>query len=670
MRRRTALFVLMTVVLGLQSLAVDGLKVAFLFTDHMVLQREMPVPVWGWADPGVKVTVEFAGQTKTALADASGKWSVKLDAMFASAVPSILKISRTPNPDPSAGGVSAKVEPLIITDVLVGDVWLCSGQSNMKMEVWGCAQAEEEIANGRYPEIRLFTVAPYSALTPTNAVVGAWEPCSTQTVGKFPAVAYFFGRELHKELKIPIGLLHSAVGATAAEAWTRLEALKTIPALAERAEAEISQIKSQENDNKRFVTDRTAWEKKYSVEPPPVAEAARNWADPELKTDDWSSTTNPNQWVQLGTKSGGVFWVRRDVTLPESAAGKPFFLGLKWLSEQYDTTFFNGVEVGRASDKAPDFYNQARHYKVPGKLVKAGRNVIAMRIVSATKLRVGNMLGLPVADQAAVGNKWLMKTESTFPALPPEALKSRPKPNTIPFRSVSASLYNGMIAPLIPFAFKGAIWYQGESNAGRAGEYRKLLSLMIRDWRAQWGRSFPFIIQQLVNNGAPAKDSNETGNWPLVREAQMQVADALPSCGVAIGIELGSAVTIHPPNKQDVGKRLALVALEKTYGQKIESSGPRFDSMKVEGSAIRVTFTHAAGLIANGGPLKNFSIAGANRMFFWADAKIADGAVIVSSPQVPQPVAVRYAWADNPEGCALFNQSGLPAAPFRTDDWK
>jgi sialate O-acetylesterase len=264
-----------------------------------------------------------------------------------------------------------------------------------------------------------------------------------------------------------------------------------------------------------------------------------------------------------------------------------------------------------------------------------------------------------------------MKTESAFAPLPSDALASRPKPNNIPFREVSSALYNGMIAPLVPFALKGAIWYQGESNVPRAAEYRELLSLMIRDWRAQWGQGdFPFIIQQLVNNDLPVSNPNRRASWPYLREAQTQVADSVPSCGIAVGIELGDAYTIHPKNKQEVGRRLALVSLEKTYGQKIESSGPRFDSMKVEGSAIRVSFTHADGLIANGGPLKNFSIAGADRTFFWADAKVADGTVVVSCPQVPQPVAVRYAWADNPEGCALFNQSGLPAAPFRTDDWK
>lgn len=672
------------------------LKLASVFTDHMVLQREQSVPVWGWADANEKVTVEFADQKKTVIADATGKWLVRLDAMPASEKPSVLSVSVS-NP-------KSKILNLKCSDVLAGDVWLCSGQSNMGMDVKGSLNAEQEIASATHPSIRLFAVKHNPALAPTNAVSGEWVQCSTQTVGRFSAAAYFFGRELHKELKIPIGLLHSSVGGTPAEAWTRLEALRIMPALAERADKEIAQINAQDDDNKRFVTNRAAWEKKYGVEPPPVAEAARNWADPTVDTGDWKAITLPNQWAQLGAKSGGVFWLRRDVTLPESAAGKPFGLGLNWVSEQYDTAFFNGVEVGHANDKAPDFYNVQRRYNVPGKLVKAGRNVIAVRIVSATERagmwQWGHMLGVPVVNQTALDNQWLMKTESTFAPLPPEALKSRPKPNNIAFRSVSSALYNGMIAPLIPFAIKGTIWYQGESNAGRAGEYRELLSLMIRDWRAQWGMGeFPFMIQQLVNNGPASDDANARSSWPLLREAQVQVADTVPNCGMAVGIELGSAFTIHPPNKQEVGKRLALVALEKTYGQKIEASGPRYSSMKIEGNSIRITFTHAKGLNAKGGSLKRFAIAGADpaspggsavtspaslgasaaakamagqaavtgKKFVWADAKIEGETVVVSSPHVSQPVAVRYAWLDNPEGCNLYNAAGLPASPFRAD---
>jgi sialate O-acetylesterase len=263
-----------------------------------------------------------------------------------------------------------------------------------------------------------------------------------------------------------------------------------------------------------------------------------------------------------------------------------------------------------------------------------------------------------------------MQTESTFTPLPAEALQSRPKVNNLPFRNVSAALYNGMIAPLIPFAIKGAIWYQGESNAPRYREYRELLSLMIRDWRVQWGQGdFPFILQQLVNNGAPVKEPNQNGGWPFLREAQMEVSNTLPNTGIAVGIELGDPLTIHPANKQDVGKRLALVALEKVYAKPVESSGPRFDSMQIQGGSIRVRFTHARGLTSKSGPPKNFAIAGADKKFAWAEAKIEGDTVVLGSVQVPQPTAVRYAWADNPNGCNVYNAAGLPAAPFRTDDW-
>jgi sialate O-acetylesterase len=666
MKNLTYIFLSALLLTSAASLPAAELRPASLFTDHMILQREQPVPVWGWADPGEEITVEFAGQKKTAKADGGGKWIVKLDPMPASAEPRELTVSST-NPE-------SKIQNPKLTDVLVGDVWLCSGQSNMGFDVSGSLNAEQEIANANYPAIRIFAVAQNPALAPARKVKGEWRQCSPETAAKFSAAAYFFGRELHKELKIPIGLLHSSVGGTPAEAWTRLEALKTMPALAERAEKEIAQIQSQEDDNKRFPAARDAWEEKYGVKPPPISEAARGWADPGLDVSDWKTVTLPAQWMQLGEKSGGVFWLRKEVELPESAVGKPFSLVLNWVNEQYETAFFNGVEVSRAYDKAPEFYMFQRRCNVPGNLVKAGRNVLAVRVVSATERaglwQSGRELGFPVTDRLAVDKQWLMKTESHFAPLPSEALASRPKPNNVAARSVSSSLYNGMIAPLVPFAIKGAIWYQGESNAGHHAEYRDLLSTMIRDWRAQWGSEFAFLIQQLVNNSAPSKDANQRESWPFLREAQGQVADTLPKCGIAVGIELGEAFSIHPKNKQDVGKRLALVALEKTYGRNLESSGPLYGSMKIDGTTIRVKFTHADGLNAKGGPLQRFAIAGADKKFVWAEARIEGDSVVVSSPQVLQPAAVRYAWADNPDGCNLYNSAGLPASPFRTDDWQ
>jgi sialate O-acetylesterase len=638
----------------LSPLHAAELRLASVFTDHMVLQRDKPVPVWGTADPGQEVQVHFAGQQKTTRTDASGRWMVKLAPLQANARPDILRVNG-----------------LAIEDVLVGDVWLCSGQSNMGFPVEACLHPQQEIAQAQYPGIRLFSVAQNPSLTPVHEVQGTWKVCSPETVGRFSGAAYFFGRELHQRVKVPIGLLLSSVGGTPAEAWTRREALATVPLFAARADKENAEILSQKDDNERFVTERAAWEAHYGVTPPPISEKAKNWADADLDETGWSRVTLPASWSGLGMKSGGVFWIRREFEVPAASAGKPFLLGLNWVTDQYDTAYFNGVEVGHASDKAPGFNHVQRSYPVPGKLVKAGRNVVAVRVVSATErasLYLPRTVGVPVEDRHAAQTDWLFRVEHSFAPLPPDALKSRPKPNNQALRNVSASLYNGMIAPLLPTAIRGAVWYQGESNSPRASEYGELLSLLIRDWRTQWGQGdFPFLIQQLVNNGLPHNDPNKPSSWPLLREAQARVAESLPQCGIAVGIELGDPHTIHPANKQDVGKRLALVALEKVYGEPVESSGPRFESMQKEGSAIRIRFSHAAGLHSKEGPLRQFAIAGEDQNYVWADAKLDGETVLVSHPQVPMPASVRYAWSDNPDGCNLFNGAGLPAMPFRTD---
>ena len=646
---------LLTALFASLTLHAGEVKLPALVCDHAILQRDAVVPVWGWADAGVEISVEFAGQKKTTKADANGKWMVKLDPLAASAEPREMKIGER-----------------IVRDVLVGDVWLCTGQSNMGFWLRDATDGKREMAEAQHPTMRLMQVAAHASLEPAADVKAQWEPCSPKSVETFSAVSYFFGRELQRELKVPIGLLRSSLGGTPAESWTRLAALRTLPHLAGRADKEIAEISRQESDNQRFVAERAAWEEKHGVKPPPIADNAREWAAPGLDVSDWKSVTLPLRWSQAGAKSGGVFWLRKEFTIPESAAGQRLAVALGGVSEQYDTIFFNGTEIGHGLDTAPEFYLKARNYTVPEKLVKAGRAVVAVRVVSATPNAGLSLRGralFPTLSNAATDDTWLMKTESTFAPLPADALKTRPRPNKASFNNVSGALYNGMMAPLIPFAVKGAIWYQGESNVPRATEYRDLLTTMIRDWRAHWGQGdFPFLIQQLVNFGEPATDPNAPANWAILREAQAQVADSLPNTGLAIGIDVGD-VMIHPPNKRDVGKRLALLALEKVYARPVESSGPRYDSMKIEGATIRVTFTHAAGLNAKEGPPKNFTIAGADQKFVWADAKIEGDTIIVSSPQVPQPVAVRYAWADNPSGCNVFNATNLPAAPFRTDGW-
>lgn len=674
---KTYLTILATLLLALHSQAGpatgsnepanQGGVTAGIFTDHMVLQRDQPIPVWGYANPGEEITVNFAGQTKNARAGADGKWMVKLDPLPASADPHELIV------ECKARGLKST-----FTDVLIGDVWLCSGQSNMWFPVVDVKNGTNEVAAANDSLLRFFGVAGAWTLDPQReikSVTQGWQPCSPKSTERFSATAYFFGRELRRELGVPVGLIQSAWSGTPAEAWTRTEALKTVPTFAERVEKDLAKYHSQEADNTKFVTDRAAWEEKYGVKPVPVSAVARGWADPALETSDWKPVTLPAPWGTLGAKSGGVFWIRKEVTLPADAAGKPFDLSLSYAGEQYDTTYFNGVEVGRNPDKPPGFYNGGRTHRIPGNLVKEGRNVIAVRVTSATKSAQfgppGYAMRLPVADKSRVDDRWLFKIETEFPSLPTEALATRPKPNDIAVQHVPGVLFNGMIAPLIPFGIRGVIWYQGEDNSGRPQEYRELLATLIGDWRAQWGQGeFPFLIQQLVNYGKPGEDPNKPGNWAAMREAQARVSETVPGSGLSVGIDIGETLNIHPKNKQDIGKRLALVALEKVYGKQIESSGPRYESMKIEGPAIRLSFFHAKGLHAKDGSPKGFAIAGADKKFVWADARIDGETVVVNSPQVPHPVAVRYAFAANPDGCNLYNAAGLPMAPFRTDDSK
>lgn len=636
------------------------LKLAPVFSEHMVFQREMPLPVWGEAAAGETVAVEFAGQSAKAIADANGRWQVKLGAVAASFTPQILTVRAT--------------ETVSVGDVLVGDVWLCSGQSNMAMSVRSSADADREIAAATHPEIRLFRVPANPARDPVVDFKAAWEVCSPETASGFSAVGYFFGREIQPTAGVPVGLLLSSVGGTPAEAWTRFEALQKMPALAEKGLKELEQWKNQPEDTAKFPVLRAAWEKQYGVEDKENLGFSQGWAAADLDLAGWKKVTLGRSWEQLGFKTGGVFWVRKEVEIPEKEASKAFRLSLLWLDEQYDTVYFNGTEIARGGEAPPEFYTAQRNYQVPAKLLLPGRNVITVRVASASPQKGffcwGKSMGIPGVNPLSVGEEWWLKQESSFPELSRTALAERPKPNAIAARVVSSALYNGMIAPLQPFGIKGVVWYQGESNAGRAGDYRELLTLIIGDWRAQWKQGdFPFLIQQLVNNSLPNPDPNGRDSWPFLREAQQQVAESLPNCALSAGPELGDPFTIHPLNKQDVGHRLALVALNRVYGKSLECYGPRFVSSRSEGGAIRVTFTHAQGLNAKGGVPKTFAVAGADRRFVWAEAKIEGDEVVVRSAEVPEPVAVRYGWSDNPDACNVYNGSGLPMVPFRTDAW-
>lgn len=626
---------------------------AGIFQDHMVLQRGKPDPVWGTAQPGEGVTVHFAGKTQRATADPQGRWMVRLAPMKTRSKPSDLRIGKR-----------------VFTDVLVGDIWLAAGQSNMEMGIGVCDVAND-IAQADFPDVRLFTVPRDFANQLRDRFAGPapWKRCSPQTLteggwGGFSAAGFFFARTLHQTLKVPIGIVNMSWGGTAAESWTSLEALQTLPALAPAVAKSLARIKSAIDNAADDATKREAW---WSAKDP-GSTCSANWANPGLDDSAWKTMPVPSESASVRLCNfGGIVWFRRDFELPSAWAGKDLILSLGPINGG-DTTFVNGIKVGESFQRFLD-----RYYRVPAAALKPGQNTLAVRVLDNGYLGgLGGIYGLPQQlnlapagdasiEPISLAGEWRCKDGARLSAIQPLPPGLPQEPDEV------AWLYNGMVAPLTPFALRGCIWYQGESNASRAAQYRDLLAAMIQDWRARFAQpGLPFLIVQLANYTEPVREPGES-DWAELREAQALVAETLPNSGLAVAIDSGDAKNIHPKNKKEVGRRLALVALSRVYGKKVEYSGPLYQSMSIEGSAIRLKFSHVGGgLIAKGGPLQQFAIAGPDKQFVWADARIEKDTVVVSSPHVPSPMAVRYAWATNPEGCNLYNKAGLPAPPFRT----
>jgi sialate O-acetylesterase len=502
-------FALGLAALGLALAARGDVSLAPLFRDHAVVQRDQPLVVWGWADPDEPVTVAFRGHSAAVTTSRDGNWRVALPAPAASAEPAEIRVQ----------GRNA----LVVHDVLVGDVWLASGQSNMEWRVDQAADAEKEIAAARHPLIRHFDVPNLVTTEPRRTADGEWTVCSPATVANYSAVAYYFARDWHAATGVPVGIVNATWGGTPVEAWMSAATL-----------------------------------------------ASRETFKPALA-----------RWQQ---------------TLAEYPVKKA----------EYDAAL-------------------ARWEK---------------------------------GDAAAAGEKAKIAYRRENPK--PRAPRG-PGHHWTP-----AGLYNGMIAPLVPFPLAGAIWYQAESNADYPADYGPLFTAMIQQWRAEWGREFPFYFVQIANFQGTATD-RQPGQWAWLREAQAQ-ALALPKTGMAVTIDIGTPRNIHPKNKQEVGRRLALVARRDLLGAQEEASGPVLKEAITMPGGFRLVFTHAAGLESDGRPLTGFEIAGADRKFFPAQARIERGEVVVTSAEVPQPVAVRYAWANAPEA-RLRNAAQLPAAPFRTDRW-
>jgi sialate O-acetylesterase len=610
-----------------------------LFSDHMVLQRDARVPVWGWTRPGAVVSVEFAGQKRTAVADVDGQWEATLKPMKASSESRTLKVSCPGEPT------------VIVNDVLVGDVWICAGQSNMEMGV-GLCNAPGEIAAANYPSIRLLTVPRRVSYRPVQTLQAPWLPCNPTNLmqgvwGGFSAAGYFFGRDLHQELKIPIGLIHTSWGGTPDESWTSFEALSSLKEFKARLDQIAAMDRGLIGQDKKFAPNQDDW---YRANDPGTS---GEWFKRGNEVfGDASPDGSPGQELR------GLYWFHRTFDLPAAWAGRDLTLTLGSIHDN-DATWVNGVKVGESVGA-----DVQRTYRIPAAALKPANNEITVRVL--------NMNGEPCLDEEnrqlgihseqdastsiSLAGGWQRKQSKPWPEIP-----------TPPYAMMSTVLYNGMVAPLLPFAIKGVVWYQGEANIGRAAEYRESLPVMIADWRRRFGRgNFPFYIVQLASFTQPSPEPPQS-DWAELREAQALTAKNVANSGLALAIDIGDADSVHPKNKQEVGRRLALCALARTYGKRIEWSGPWYRSMEITGGAIRIHFDHvASGLVVKGNRLTGFAIAGADDKFVWADAVVDGKTVVVSSPKISKPVAVHYAWDTNPV-CDLYNGAGLPAVPFRTE---
>lgn len=638
--------------------AYGEVRLPAIISDNMVLQQETKVRIWGSANPGERVTVTLDKKHASAVADAQGRWQLFIGPL-------------------KAGGpfeLTVKGENVLsIKNVLVGEVWVCSGQSNMEWPVANTFDAEKTVAQANQPQIRLFTVVHQTAASPQSDVQGRWVVTTPDDVAQFSAVGYFFGRELHQQLKVPVGLINSSWGGTPAEAWTSKEALQSSPELKPILDRYERSLNALPETKEAYARALAQWEEKNLYTDPGIKLEALAYPHPEIPTFGWTHIELPKQLEAAGLVMDGAVWFRKTIEFPQAWAGKDLVLELPAIDD-HDITYFNGAKIGSTGKEAPNSYLVPRKYSVPGSLVRAGRNVIAIRIFDHAGdggfSRTGAMsIGPPNAAESeamSLRGLWDYKVELALDPKQPD-WGSRPEAVGPSNQNSPSVLYNAMIAPIVPFAIRGAIWYQGESNAGRAYQYRTLFPIMIRDWRRAWGSALPFYFVQLANWRARSAEPDES-DWAELREAQMMTLRE-PQTGMAVTIDVGDGDDLHPRNKLDVGRRLAAWALARTYARKVTPSGPLYDRYTIAGGAIRIHFKYAAGLkTSDGGPLKGFAIAGEDRRFVWADARIEGNTVVVSSPKIQRPVAVRYAWANNP-AANLYNRADLPASPFRTDDW-
>lgn len=624
------------------------------FTDNMVLQQKTEITFYGDATKSEQLTVKtgWNGKEYHTQVDGRGKWSLKI-------------------PTPAAGGpyqvVFSDGSDLTLENVMIGEVWFCSGQSNMEMPVAGWGKVmnhEEEIAEAAYPSIRLFQVKKNTSLAPLEDVestLGGWQECSSVTVPGFSAVAYFYARALWKELNVPIGVIDCTWGGTPAEAWTSHETLRQVLGFRE----ETDKLERLGFDSGRmeqaYSEERARWQSLFTEKDKGMENGTPCWAAPSLGEEGWQAMPVPGYWENKGLKEfDGIVWFRRSLEIPAQWAGKPLTLRLGMIDDE-DITYFNGMEVAKGAG-----FMTPRRYTVPAEQVKAGRAELVIRVSDFGG--EGGIHGKPDELYAEADGKrislagdWKYRIGLSLKGFPPAPVSPTQS------SGYPTVLFNAMVAPWVHFPVKGVIWYQGEANVGRAAQYADLFPALIADWRQQWKQALPFYFVQLANF-MECKQVQPDSEWAALREAQAKALQ-LDGTGMAVAIDIGLAHDIHPKNKQEVGRRLALLALRNTYGKQFSCSAPVYKACSTKGNQVEITFDHAEdGFHIKGKTLKGFIIAGPDHVFYPAEARIQDGKIIVASPRVAIPLAVRYAWADNPR-CNLYGKNGLPVAPFRTDDW-
>jgi len=618
-----------------------NIKMPLLFSDGMVVQRNKEIPFWGFADANEKVEVHFNKQIVKTQADKNGKWMLKL------------------NPEKAGGPFELIIigkNKITIKNVLVGEVWICSGQSNMEFQVSKTINAAKEIENSNYPMIRHFGVAQDLSGKPKDDLKsGKWEVSSQETVGNFTAVGYYFAKKLYAELKIPIGIINTSWGGTNVETWTSREAFQK----SEDFKNMIADVPVMNIDSISKLYAKQMKERVEKIQGTPVStENENSFKEFSFDDADWGEINVPSLWENqaLGDLDG-VVWMRKTITLGAEDLKNKAIVSLAKIDDE-DITYVNGIEIGKNTQ-----YDLKRVYEIPANVLKEGKNTIAVRIVDNSG--GGGIYGETTDLKLTLGTKNIpLEGKWKYKVI---AVKTSLSPNSYP-----SLLYNAMVNPLVPFAIQGVLWYQGEANVWRAQEYKKTFPLLIQDWRTKFKQGdFPFYFVQLSTFNEFNGNSKVGSKWAELREAQSETLKVKNS-GMAVTTDIGNAKDIHPTNKQDVGLRLAAIALNNVYGKKQVYSGPTYQSQEIKGNKITLTFDNiGSGLTSsdNTENLKGFEIAGSDQVFYSAKAIIKDNKIIVSSDQVQNPVAVHYGWADDDTEINLFNKEKFPASPFRTDNW-